>query len=69
MVSAFYRSVRRIVLLSVFAWFVQPLQAATITWNGLGNATSWHDLNNWDLLRVPGAGDDVVVPNLVLLDS
>lgn len=36
----------------------------TITWSGDGDATSWHDPANWDLVRVPD-GDDVVIPDLV----
>lgn len=36
-------------------------QAATITWQG-GSGSSWGVAANWDLLRVPGAGDDVQIP-------
>ncbi|MCH8079768.1 MAG: hypothetical protein IIA06_08335, partial [Proteobacteria bacterium] len=38
--------------------------AATITWTGDGDGTSWHDEDNWDLVRVPGAGDDVSIPDV-----
>gem|GEM_PF-5981183 len=38
-----------------------PTTAAVVTWNGDGDATSWSDLNNWDLDLVPNLGDDVVI--------
>ena len=40
-------------------------QAATITWNGDGDGSSWHDADNWDLNQVPVAGDDVIIPDVV----
>ena len=40
-----------------------PALAVTITWTGM-QSTSWHTPGNWNLNRVPGAGDDVVVPNV-----
>ncbi len=36
---------------------------ATITWNNSAGG-SWQTAGNWDLNRVPTAGDDVVIPNL-----
>ncbi len=36
----------------------------TITWTGDGGDTSWHNADNWDLDRVPEAGDEVVVPDM-----
>ena len=36
----------------------------TITWTGEGDATSWDDSANWDLDRVPGTDDLVVIPNV-----
>lgn len=39
-------------------------QAATITWTGGSDGTSWLTKANWDLNRIPGAGDDVVIPDL-----
>lgn len=41
-----------------------PAGAVTITWNGLAGDNLWHTPGNWDLARVPGAGDDVVIPDL-----
>ncbi|MFN8549489.1 MAG: hypothetical protein U0527_16340, partial [Candidatus Eisenbacteria bacterium] len=38
--------------------------AAVITWTAGAGSTSWHTAGNWDLGRVPTAGDDVVIPNL-----
>src|SRR5579885_446689 len=34
---------------------------ATVNWTGAGDRTSWGDARNWDSLRVPGPGDDVVL--------
>lgn len=39
-------------------------EAATITWTGGGGTSSWHSAANWDLARVPEAGDDVVIPDM-----
>jgi len=39
-------------------------EAATITWTGAGGNNSWHTAANWDLGRVPEAGDDVVIPDM-----
>lgn len=36
---------------------------AVITFTGGVNA-SWHTAGNWDLGRVPAAGDDVVIPDI-----
>lgn len=50
---------------------VEQLEArellATITWTGAAGpaAASWHTAGNWDLNRVPAAGDDVVIPDRV----
>ncbi|GMU84437.1 MAG: hypothetical protein AMXMBFR47_43060, partial [Planctomycetota bacterium] len=38
--------------------------AATITWTGGAGTGSWHNPANWDLGRVPAAGDDVVIPDM-----
>lgn len=35
---------------------------AQITWTGAGGDESWHTAANWDLSRVPMAGDDVIFP-------
>jgi hypothetical protein len=39
------------------------LLSTAITWTGLGDHSSWTDPNNWNLHRVPAAGDDVTVTN------
>lgn len=39
-------------------------RAAAITWTGGAGTNSWHAAGNWDLNRVPAAGDDVVVPDM-----
>jgi hypothetical protein len=36
--------------------------AETITWTGSAGNDSWHAAGNWDLNRLPAAGDDVVIP-------
>ncbi|HSA27719.1 MAG TPA: hypothetical protein P5159_14395, partial [Phycisphaerae bacterium] len=38
--------------------------ATTITWTGSGATGSWHTAGNWDLNRVPAAGDDVFIPDV-----
>ncbi len=38
--------------------------ATAITWTGAANDGSWQTQSNWDLNRVPAAGDDVVIPDL-----
>jgi len=35
--------------------------AEAIVWTGGGGDDSWINVNNWDLLRVPGAGDDTQI--------
>ncbi|MEN0004901.1 MAG: T9SS type A sorting domain-containing protein [Bacteroidota bacterium] len=55
---------KRILLLtSIYLLFalITIAQAATITWDGGGNGTTWTDANNWDTNTVPGSGDDVVL--------
>lgn len=39
------------------------IQPATITWTNPAGG-SWHSPGNWDLNRVPAAGDSVVIPDL-----
>jgi len=36
-------------------------RAETITWTGGAGDSSWHSPGNWDLARVPAAGDDVMI--------
>ncbi len=44
--------------------FAHDATAATITWTGGAGTNSWHTAANWDLNRVPGVGDDVVIPDM-----
>jgi len=37
---------------------------AAITWTGAGDAATWNDVANWDLVRLPAAGDDVSIPDV-----
>ncbi|MEZ6090782.1 MAG: hypothetical protein R3C05_22735 [Pirellulaceae bacterium] len=45
---------------------VESLEArrllAGILWNGDGGNNLWHNPDNWDLDRLPTAGDDVTIP-------
>jgi len=50
-------------LVSMLA-FSGTAQAVTITWTGGAGTNSWHTAANWDLNRVPAAGDDVVIPDM-----
>jgi len=43
--------------------FSAPTQAATITWTG-AVSQSWHTSGNWNLNRIPAAGDNVVIPDV-----
>jgi len=38
-----------------------PAHAATISWDGGGNNSNWHNPLNWTGDLVPGTGDDVVI--------
>ena len=40
-------------------WPLSTLSAATLVWTGGGASGSWSDPANWNLGRVPAAGDDV----------
>ncbi|MBP7933536.1 MAG: hypothetical protein KA354_02705, partial [Phycisphaerae bacterium] len=56
------RCLRSIVLL--VGLITAGASAGTITWTGSGATGSWHTAGNWDLNRVPGAGDDVLIPDV-----
>jgi len=59
--------VREILATAFFAgqfYLYELSQPATITWTGLGDATSWDNSANWDLGRVPNSDDEVVIPNV-----
>lgn len=56
---------RRITLSGLIFLTMTPLCAAeTITWTGAAGVSSWSNAANWDLNRIPGAGDDVVIPDV-----
>ena len=55
--------ITHLVLLSLLS-FAPQAGAVTITWTGNAGGGSWHTPGNWDLNRVPGSGDDVVINNL-----
>src|SRR6185503_1545268 len=40
------------------------LVLAAINWTGAADATSWQTPGNWDLIRVPAGGDDVIIPDV-----
>lgn len=62
------RYARTPLLLAISLWALtcglpRLASATTITWTGaVGN--SWQSPGNWDLNRVPGAGDDVIINDL-----
>lgn len=41
-----------------------PVVLNTLTWDGGGDGSSWHDPQNWDTDTVPGDGDGVIIPDL-----
>jgi hypothetical protein len=45
----------------LFDFFSEPEETDTVTWDGGGDGTSWHDANNWSGDVVPGAADDVLI--------
>src|SRR5438552_7427183 len=53
-------SVPAMVVVSLVA--ADQAQAVTITWTGGAGTNAWGTPANWNLNRVPGAGDDVVIP-------
>ena len=53
---------KRSLCLSMLLWAMSlTAQAATVTWTGGGDGTTWEDADNWDTPVVPGVGDDVVI--------
>ncbi|MGD9690556.1 MAG: hypothetical protein AB7K52_12525 [Phycisphaerales bacterium] len=42
---------------------VDPDTGTVITWTGAAGDGLWRTASNWDLVRLPGAGDDVVIPS------
>src|SRR5262245_1249333 len=45
------------------------LLRATVTWDGGAGGTDWTDALNWDTDTLPGAADDVVIPDLGTLGA
>ena len=43
---------------------MQPLSGCSIVWDGSAAANNWDDAANWDLGRVPAAGDRVCIPGM-----
>jgi|GEM_PF-2744191 len=56
-----------IIVVTICGICAAPADADTITWTGNGDSNnngSWSDPNNWDLARVPGEGDMVILPSV-----
>ena len=51
----------RIIIATIFLLFLSQIQAQVITWTAAGDGLSWNDPNNWDVLAIPLAGDDVFI--------
>ena len=53
-------------LLAALAALVSNANAVTNTWTGASTLTNlWSDANNWSLLQLPAAGDDVIFTNTI----
>ena len=52
----------RICSLLCAAAFAAVAAGDTISWTGAAGDQRWHTAGNWDLGRVPGIGDDVLIP-------
>lgn len=54
-----------IVTLTIWSFAFLPgfVAAATITFDGGGDTTTWGDADNWDGDVVPSTGDDVIIPD------
>ncbi len=52
---------RSIVKLLLAACIAADIAGATITWDGGGGDSSWHNPRNWNSDVLPGPGDDVVL--------
>ena len=50
-----------LLMIATFAAATTLLNADTITWTGGAESYNWGDAGNWDLNRVPGETDDVVI--------
>ena len=44
--------------------FFSTTSAALVTWTGTGSVGVWDEPTNWSAGRVPGPGDDVVLPDI-----
>ena len=53
-------------LLAALAALISNANAVTNTWTGASTLTNlWSDANNWSLLQLPAAGDDVIFTNTI----
>lgn len=50
-----------LLMIATFVAATTLLNADTITWTGGAESYNWGDAGNWDLKRVPGETDDVVI--------
>jgi hypothetical protein len=50
-----------LVLLLAFPLLANALYAATVSWDGGGDGSAWHDPLNWSEDALPGATDDVAI--------
>lgn len=50
-----------LLMIATFTAAITLLNADTITWTGGAESYNWGDAGNWDLNRVPGETDDVVI--------
>lgn len=60
------------VTILVFSLIISPTrsaQAATKTWDGGGDGTSWSDANNWSDNAIPAAADQVILDNSLVAGS
>jgi hypothetical protein len=51
---------RALAIALIFGALSLSLQAATVTWTGGGDGTTWSDADNWDAPNAPASGDSVV---------
>lgn len=64
---------RRLVLLLAsvlpLLWPAVSCRAATFSWDGGGDGTSWNDAANWNPAGVPGPSDDATIADNSVIDS
>ena len=56
----------KLILQIAAGWFILALSpgtfAASVTWTGAGDGTSWGDANNWSGNKLPTLADDATIP-------